>query len=123
VSEMGIFDKLFGKKKEELPKKAEETSKTHKTLIVRKFVSAEAAKEHLEEYGLKSGLFLMHERDLLQYPWIKKAIVDLECAVALELSEQEIKQFREMSAGTSTIILSVTRNGIHAKVIYLLRLI
>ena len=122
---MGIFGKLFGKKKEkeEIQTKLGKASKTEKTLLVRKFFSNEAAKEHLEKYGLKSGLFLMHERDSLQYPWIKKAIVDLGCAVPLGLSEQEIKQFHEMSAGTSIIILPVTHNGIHAKVIYLLRLI
>ena len=123
---MGTFDKLFGKKqekKEELQtKKPENASKTEKTLFVRKFVSLEASKKHVEEYGLKYGLFLMHERDLPQYPWIKKAIIDLECAIPLGLSEQELKQFHEMSGGTSNIILPLTHNGIHVKVIYVLKL-
>jgi hypothetical protein len=115
---------LFGKKKEEIQTKLEKGSKTKKTLFVTKFFSAELAKEHMEKYGRKkSGTFLMHERDLPQYPWIKKAIVDLECAVPLGLSEQEIKQFHEMSGSTSTIILPVTHNGLHARVIYLLKLV
>ena len=57
---MGIFGKLFGKKKEkeEIQTKLEKASKTEKTLFVVKFFSVEAAKEHLEKYGRKSGLFL-----------------------------------------------------------------
>jgi tetratricopeptide (TPR) repeat protein len=97
--------------------------KGKKSLLVRKYVRPEILKGELGSKGLKYSLFFMHERDLSQYPWIKKAIMNHECAVPLGLSEQEIKQFYKMSAGTSAIVLPVTRNGIHADAVYLLKLI
>lgn len=121
---MGIFDKLFGKKKEEpQTKKAEEASKTKKTLLVRKFVSPEELKKYVDSKCLKYCLFAMHERDLSRYPWIKRAIVELEGVVPIKLSEQELKQFHEMSGGASAIILPLTHSGLRVKVTYLLRLI
>lgn len=120
---MRFLDRLLRREK-----RARETDpqKSGRFLFVKKFVSP----EELEKQGLKHGVFLMHERDLPQYPWIKRAIVELQGARPTELSEEELNQFHKMSAGTSAILLSLVHGGpdipalneLSVKALYLLRL-
>lgn len=88
------------------------------SVFVKKFINQEEMKKLADS---KHRVFLVDERHLPRYPWIKKTIS--ESWTSHKLNRPDKEQFYEISGGKSKIILAVTHNELSVKAFYLLTLV